>query len=573
LLSWLIDIARSIIKRASDMAPPRCLCDAIFGTIFSLRNHATLHGHSLECECGALFSSKELLKEHQNGLYWDVCNATTFKKLQVDGPRNKIPGHFYCGVCRDIHNPLSTQRDEHLVSDHNACPTCFQVFDSLVDCMEHQAHKNHSYCPDHEIAFPRLEELVQHSCADSHNEGILCMCHEVFFSYGDYDRHLSNGHRNYVDIEGDEKARLLEPTYAEEQLSQIEHANLWCKDCDWRFVNVEAYLDHKASPRHEAKSLELECSCGKIFSHLSALVAHLESGGCRASGMTRNKLNGIVYNYDKDRRITKDEFADRFAASTIAGSSKASIAPGDSASLLGVDFDRLSISGSHTGTVLDETSTVQTGGFLTPDGSEFTITDDNDFVATPSVSNESSSSRDTVFINTPTASTGTLTPTTGSHVSTGTLTLTPTVSTDGDDSFIFTPPGSSINGGFDEWAFVNTTPGPTSLDGSSVATIRFDSWSKSWPCSKCPRTFKAKKDLVQHMASATRAPKIFNDPTKVVGRDDTPTSKRDFKLASGLLQHVEREASKGDKGDLETILEIMEKPVDKKFQASMKSLE
>jgi hypothetical protein len=573
LLSWLIDIARSIIKRASDMAPPRCLCDAIFGTIFSLRNHATLHGHSFECECGALFGSKELLKEHQNGLYWDVCNATTFKKLQVDGPRNKIPGHFYCGVCRDIHNPLSTQRDEHLVSDHNACPTCFQVFDSLVDCMEHQAHKNHSYCPDHEIAFPRLEELVQHSCADSHNEGILCMCHEVFFSYGDYGRHLSNGHRNYVDIEGDEKARLLEPTYAEEQLSQIEHANLWCKDCDWRFVNVEAYLDHKASPRHEAKSLELECSCGKIFSHLSALVAHLESGGCRASGMTRNKLNGIVYNYDKDRRITKDEFADRFAASTIAGSSKASIAPGDSASLLGVDFDRLSISGSHTGTVLDETSTVQTGGFLTPDGSEFTITDDNDFVATPSVSNESSSSRDTVFINTPTASTGTLTPTTGSHVSTGTLTLTPTVSTDGDDSFIFTPPGSSINGGFDEWAFVNTTPGPTSLDGSSVATIRFDSWSKSWPCSKCPRTFKAKKDLVQHMASATRAPKIFNDPTKVVGRDDTPTSKRDFKLASGLLQHVEREASKGDKGDLETILEIMEKPVDKKFQASMKSLE
>ena len=555
------------------MAPPRCLCDATFGTIFSLRNHATLHGHSFECECGALFSSKELLKEHQNGLYWDVCNATTSKKLQVDGPRNKIPGHFYCGVCRNIYYPSSTQRDEHLVSEHNACPTCFQVFDSLVDCMEHQADKNHSYCSNHEIAFPRLEELVQHSCADSHNEGILCMCQEVFFSYGDYDRHLSNGHRNYVDIEGDEKARLLEPTYAEEQLSQIEHANLWCKDCDWRFVNVEAYLDHKASPRHEAKSLELECSCGKTFSHLSALVAHLESGGCRASGMTRNKLNGIVYNYDKDRRITKDEFADRFAASTIAGSSKASIAPGDSASLLDVDFDRLSISGSHTGTVLDETSTEQTGGFLTPDGSEFTITDDNDFVATPSVSNESSSSRDTVLINTPTASTGTLTPTTGSHVSTGTLTLIPTVSTNSDDSIIFTPPGSSINGGFDEWAFVNPTPGPTSLDGSSVASIRFDSWSKSWPCSKCSRTFKAKKDLVQHMASATHAPKIFNDPTKVVGWDDNPTSKRDFKLASGLLQHVEREASKGDKRDLETILEIMEKPVDKKFQARMKSLE
>jgi hypothetical protein len=261
----------------------------------------------------------------------------------------------------------------------------------------------------------------------------------------------------------------------------------------------------------------------------------------------------------------------RFAASTIAGFSKASIAPGDSASLLDVHFDRMSISGSHTGTIHDETPTVQTGGFLTPDGSEFTVTDDNDFVASPSASNESSSSRDTVFIHTPTASTGILTPTTGSDVSTGTLTLTP--STDSDDGIIFTPPGSSINGGFDEWAFVNPTPGPTSMDGSSVATIRFDSWSKNWPCSKCPRTFKAKKDLQQHMASAAHAQKIFNDPTKVVGWDDQPTSKRDFKLASGLLQHVEREASKGDKGDLKTILEIMEKPVDKKFKASMKLLE
>jgi hypothetical protein len=553
------------------MAPPRCLCDATFGTIFSLRNHATLHGHTFECECGALFGSKDLLKEHQNGMYWDVCNGTTSTKLKVDGPRNRIPGLFYCGVCRNTHYRSLSQRDEHLVSEHNACPTCFQVFDSLVECMEHQASKNHCYCPDHEKTFPRLEELVQHSCADSHNEGILCMCHEVFFSDGDYDRHLSNNHRNYVDIEGDEKARLLEPTYAEEQLSQIEHANLWCKECDWRFVDFEAYLEHKASPRHEAKSLELDCSCRKTFSHLSALVAHLESGGCRASGMTRDKLNGIVYNYDKDRRITKEEFADRFAASTIAGFSKASIAPGDSASLLDVQFDRMSISGSHTGTIHNETPTVQTGGFLTPDGSEFTVTDDNDFVASPSASNESSSSRDTVFIHTPTASTGILTPTTGSDVSTGTLTLTP--STDSDDGIIFTPPGSSINGGFDEWAFVNPTPGPTSMDGSSVATIRFDSWSKNWPCSKCPRTFKAKKDLQQHMASAAHAQKIFNDPTKVVGWDDQPTSKRDFKLASGLLQHVEREASKGDKGDLKTILEIMEKPVDKKFKASMKLLE
>jgi hypothetical protein len=47
----------------------------------------------------ALYTIKQpccmhLLNEHQNGLYWDICNATTSKKLQVDGPRNRIPGLF-----------------------------------------------------------------------------------------------------------------------------------------------------------------------------------------------------------------------------------------------------------------------------------------------------------------------------------------------------------------------------------------------------------------------------------------------------------------------------------------------
>jgi hypothetical protein len=77
---------------------------------------------------------------------------------------------------------------------------------------------------------------------------------------------------------------------------------------------------------------------------------------------------------------------------------------------------------------------------------------------------------------------------------------------------------------------------------------------------------------MNHMASAAHSPKIFNDPINFVGWDDKPTSKQDFKLASGLLQHVEREASKGDKGNLKTIIEIMEKPVDRKFKATMKSL-
>ena len=551
------------------MEPLRCLCDATFGTTFALRNHATQRGHLLERECGTLFSGEVLLKDHQQNGYWDVCNATSSTQLQVKSPRGKgITGRFYCGVCRNAHYRTSKQRDEHLVSTHNACPTCFETFPCLVDAMEHQAKTGHCYCSDHELAFPCFEELLEHVCADEHNEGIFCMCHEIFYTDGDYDRHLVNRHQTPIDDEAVEEARLLEPTYAEEQLSLVEYTNLWCKECDWRFVSVEAYLQHKSSPRHETKLLALDCSCGKTFSLLSALVQHLESGGC-ASGMSRDGLNAIVYSYDEDRRITKTEFADRFASMTIDGSSKASIAPGDSASILGTSIDHLSINGSHTGSVHNQTSAP---GFLTPDGSEFTLTDDNDFVATPSASDKSDISTDCVFIAIPTASAGTLTPTTGSLV--GITTLKPTNSSDCDDNIIVTPSSSSIKGGSDEWAFVKQAPSPTSIDGSSVATIKFDSASKSWPCSKCPRTFVAKLDLRQHMASATHAPKLFNSPTDIYDWSDPLTSKHHFKSASGMLQHVEREVSKGgDTADMQTIVGIMQKPMDKKLKASMRSLE
>lgn len=138
---------------------------------------------------------------------------------------------------------------------------------------------------------------------------------------------------------------------------------------------------------------------------------------------------------------------------------------------------------------------------------------------------------------------------------------------------MITPPGSSVNGASDEWAFVNPTPGATSIDGSSVETIKYDVLSKSWSCSKCERSFKAVEGLRQHMASATHAISIFNSPMDVFDGSDTLTSKRDFKTVSGLLQSVECQARKGDTSGMKTIMEIMEKPMDKKFKATMRLLE
>lgn len=75
------------------------------------------------------------------------------------------------------------------------------------------------------------------------------------------------------------------------------------------------------------------------------------------------------------------------------------------------------------------------------------------------------------------------------------------------------------------------------------------------------------------MASATHASKLFNSPTGIFDWNGTLTSKHDFKTASGVLEHVEREASKsGDTADMQTIVGIMQKPMDEKFKAIMRSL-
>ena len=51
---------------------------------------------------------------------------------------------------------------------------------------------------------------------------------------------------------------------------------------------------------------------------------------------------------------------------------------------------------------------------------------------------------------------------------------------------MFTPPASSVNGVYEDWSYVHSspimTPSASSIDGSSVATLRYNPTSKSWPC-------------------------------------------------------------------------------------------
>jgi hypothetical protein len=245
----------------------------------------------------------------------------------------------------------------------------------------------------------------------------------------------------------------------------------------------------------------------------------------------------------------------------------------------------------------------QGGVILTPDSSDYTSTD-GETIATPSTSDTASTLSDGSAILTPSASTGStssdgvmVTPP-GSTISDSNASITSSASTSNyniltpstasltEGRIQPTPSGSSDSDASGEWSFLNPsrmlTPASTSADessaddsssdGSSVSTIRFDSLSKVWPCSKCTKTFPAKTQLLQHIKSAVHGAEIFHCPTASPDAALPHLEDRKFKSMSGLVQHIENESCNGGIDALKAIIDVMEQPMKKKLGASITSL-
>jgi hypothetical protein len=422
-------------------------------------------------------------------------------------------------------------------------------------------------------------------------------CSANFSNHTAFVNHFNSQGHNII---GNKKAMEDQQTaFAAIHLTNVEESNLWCEECKKHFVDVTAYKQHKASTKHKAPKFAIKCPCKKDFNILSALVQHLESGGCK-SRVTRNQLNATIYRYDADRCITMDKHAERFAGMSIAGSSTASsIAPSDSASILEFSFRSLSTDSSRPSMVRDRiftpddsdaTSTVSSHGgvVLTPDASDYASTS-SESINTPPASDTSSNlsgggamlprsvrggasttSSDSESVLTPTGST------VSERVMPPTFAPGPEYVGDEDDDeaegeTIFTPPASSVNGTYEDWSYIHSsntfTPSASSIDGSSVATIRYDATSKSWPCSDCSRSFTTRNDLRQHVDSAVHSQKIFHCPTSV--GNNAAIRDREFKTMSGLVQHIEDEACKMGEDAMKTLLDVVDKPMRKKFNASI----
>jgi hypothetical protein len=597
------------------MAPPRCLCQAIFGTITALHLHTNQHGHSFQCGCGDFFATKDRLKEHQKD-DWSTCKSSSAKQLTVDSAPASSKKYFFCRMCTmRFQDP--NKRDTHLVLRHHACPTCLQTFRSLTARKDHQKTTGHCYCPDCSEdgctetgkAFASLREVAHHNCADIPYDSFECLtCGDDFEDALDFTYHIDR--QGHTAKNTAQESQLATATL---QLARVEESNIWCEQCNKRFARLVGYTAHKKSSKHKAPLVAIDCKCGKEFGLVSGFLAHMESGMCDG-GMTRKKLNAIVYHYDKDRHITLAEHADHVHDSLVTGSSQASIMPDDSASTHDLSLESLSLDSSFVGTgrgrifTPDDSDTKslvssQGGVILTPDSSDYTSTD-GETIATPSTSDTASTLSDGSAILTPSASTGStssdgvmVTPP-GSTISDSNASITSSASTSNyniltpstasltEGRIQPTPSGSSDSDASGEWSFLNPsrmlTPASTSADessaddsssdGSSVSTIRFDSLSKVWPCSKCTKTFPAKTQLLQHIKSAVHGAEIFHCPTASPDAALPHLEDRKFKSMSGLVQHIENESCNGGIDALKAIIDVMEQPMKKKLGASITSL-
>ncbi|KAM0723406.1 hypothetical protein Q7P37_000392 [Cladosporium fusiforme] len=563
---------------------PVCLCEAVFGSITALRNHAILHGHFFRCDCSQIFHTKDALDHHHLQCVLKGC-----RRLVVDCPPGQTWRRSYCGVCPNKQFPFSSQRDCHLRLAHNACPSCHQTFSSRVERNEHQKADKHSYCVECDRSYATFGNLMKH---------IRSLAHNVYADESSEHQEVSSA-----------AAVLL--TFAEEM-------NLSCEACEKTCATLKGFRAHKDSSKHRDPFVSIKCACGKTFPLISSFVQHLESSTC-ISGVTREKLNATVYKYDShDRSITMAEHAGLFG-STITSQPQSSIAPFDSASSLAHSLSRFSLN-SRISEVDDEDLTFDgsvnpsttiftpnesevSSGILTPrSGATASILSGGDLILPPTASVSvltltSSDSSDGGILTPPPSTTSGISTLSGSTSGTGNGFHTPSsgsvsksfhappsssigveddISTSSTESDPRSTPSASMTG---EWAFLNSsnrpTPNPTSVDGSSAPTIRANVNNSGLPlCTGCGRTFASLHALRQHIGSGVHGPKILHCPTGgALNSLESDTPDREFTTLSGLVQHVEHGNCNSGDGALMALAGLMQRSMGNKVGMTMQLLD
>ena len=302
------------------------ICNLDFTGQKKLRKHkAEVHPPSFPCSiCSMIFSQKKKLRIHNQGMHSVThrCKKCTLvfptKKLRLKHTSEEHPRPFNCSLCD------STFSDErkvrlHKLEVHPSCKHCRTRFRVLDELRAHQAETGHLHCQECDIYFPNNGEHINHvrnsqhtteyHCCDCDREypgqdalnNHCCDCDKIFLT----DKVLTKHFSKPVHI------RKLESLAAGTQVDG--KALPRCKKCNEEFGSKKILKKHVSAMHKSARNIPCPMGdqCIKKFASPSALLSHLESGGCRA-GMTRAKLSELVFTHDLNHYITSPDAASMF---------------------------------------------------------------------------------------------------------------------------------------------------------------------------------------------------------------------------------------------------------------------
>ncbi|KAI9729191.1 MAG: hypothetical protein M1834_007098 [Cirrosporium novae-zelandiae] len=269
-----------------------CLtCNKVFSQLGSLEAHQMAKQHSCCSSCRKYFYSDEAAEQHRLALHHNQCTSCNkvFVELASLIAHQKDKQHFYCPFCEMYFDSDQAAKNHQLKRNTRKCPSCESTFCFPEPLAEHKRSTGHCYCADCDRTFCNQDAIWQHLSSSIHAPEVsqyhCCDCDQDFVNETALNKHLKY------------KCRL----------EQTPKSEWFCAPCDREFLNQDALAQHLASLKHHPLS-DIKCiggkKCNRRFTSPSALLHHLESGACRASGLSRKKLNKLIRAADVERVVT-----------------------------------------------------------------------------------------------------------------------------------------------------------------------------------------------------------------------------------------------------------------------------
>ncbi|KIJ50646.1 hypothetical protein M422DRAFT_224621 [Sphaerobolus stellatus SS14] len=177
------------------------------------------------------------------------------------------------------------------------CDRCERGFNSLHGLQRHEADSpKHHICDDCDMDFATWVGLEQH-WIQSGRHAYCRICQEHFNGDEDLDDHYDEAHYPCKSCN-----KLFNNERGLHEHNRQKH--WYCIDCRRLFQSQSNLNSHLNSSTHKPK--DIVCpgkDCGGRFVSVSALLLHFEAGRC-SSGMTRDKLNRYIVQWDRSNVIT-----------------------------------------------------------------------------------------------------------------------------------------------------------------------------------------------------------------------------------------------------------------------------